>query len=66
MKESEFESTEQENACERERLEILRREIMIGVADVENGRISNRTVEEIAADVAKSDDQPTHPSTGSG
>jgi antitoxin ParD1/3/4 len=42
-----------EKALEQERLEILRREVMIGLDDVANGRISNRTIEEIAAEVAK-------------
>jgi hypothetical protein len=54
MDKSESELTEQARAIERKRLEILRREIMIGVADVANRWFSNRTIEEIAADVAKS------------
>jgi hypothetical protein len=51
------EPAEQASALEQKRLEILRREIMIGVADVANGRLSNRTIEEIAADVAESMDE---------
>ena len=45
-----------ERALEQERLEILRREVMIGWNQAKNGQFSNRTIEQIAADVAKDDD----------
>lgn len=45
-----------EKALEQERHEILRREVMIGWNQAKNGQLSNRTVEQIAADVAKDDD----------
>lgn len=45
-----------EKALEQERLEILRREVMIGWNQAKNGEFSDRTVEQIAADVAKDDD----------
>lgn len=45
-----------EKALEQERLDILRREVLIGWNQAKNGQLSNRTVEQIAADVAKDDD----------
>jgi antitoxin ParD1/3/4 len=42
-----------EKALEQERLEILRRAVLIGVDDVTNDRLSSRTIEDIAAEVAK-------------
>jgi len=42
-----------EKALEQERLEILRREVLIGLEDVANGRLSSLTIEDIAAEVAK-------------
>jgi antitoxin ParD1/3/4 len=42
-----------EKALEQERLEILRRAVLIGVDDVANGRLSSRTIEDIAAEAAK-------------
>ena len=44
-----------EKALEQERLEILRREVLIGWNQAKSGKLSNRTVEQIAADVAKDD-----------
>jgi antitoxin ParD1/3/4 len=37
-----------ERAAYEEKMAILRREIQIGIDDIEAGRISNRTVEDIA------------------
>jgi antitoxin ParD1/3/4 len=45
-----------EKALEQERLEILRREVMIGWNQAKKGEFSDRTVEQIAADVAKDED----------
>jgi antitoxin ParD1/3/4 len=45
-----------EKALEQERQEILRREVTIGWNQAKNGQLSNRTVGQIAADVAKDDD----------
>ena len=42
-----------QKALEQEQLEILRRAVLIGVEDAENGRLSIRTIEDIAAEVAK-------------
>ena len=42
-----------DKALEREKLEILRREIAIGLEDVAAGRFSHQTVDEIAAEVMK-------------
>jgi len=44
-----------EKALEQERLEILRREVMIGWNQADQGQLSERTVEQIEADVAKDD-----------
>ncbi len=40
-----------EKAGEQEKLEILRRAVMVGVEDMRQGRFSTRTVEQIAEDV---------------
>jgi antitoxin ParD1/3/4 len=45
-----------EKALEQERLEILRREVLIGLDDLANGRLSSLTIEQIAAEVAKDGD----------
>lgn len=45
-----------ERAVEREKLNALRREIDIGLDDVESGAFSNRTVEEIARAVLRGDE----------
>ena len=45
-----------EKALEAERLEILRREVLAGWNQTKNGQLSDRTVEQIAADVAKDDE----------
>ena len=57
---------ERTSALAREQLMILRHEVMIGLRDVENGRLSDRTIEEIASDIAKADRRRTHPPTSSG
>lgn len=45
-----------EKAMEEERLQILRREVMLGLNQAKNGEFSDRTVEQIAADISKNDD----------
>lgn len=42
-----------EKAAKQEQLEILRREVMVGVDQASDGAFSDRTVEDIATDVAK-------------
>jgi hypothetical protein len=52
MDQAETGQSEHESALAQERLDILRREIAIGLNDVANGRLSSLTIEEIAAEVA--------------
>ena len=42
-----------EKAGEQEKLEILRRAVMVGVEDVRQGRFSSRTIEQIAEEVER-------------
>lgn len=45
-----------EKAMGEERLEILRREVMFGWSQANNRELSDRTVEQIAAEVSEDDD----------
>ncbi len=46
-----------EKAAEQEKLEILRRAVMVGLDDVRQGRFSTRTVDQIAEDVERENDR---------
>jgi len=52
MDQAETGQSEQDSVLAQEKLEILRREIAIGLNDLANGRLSSLTIEEIAAEVA--------------
>lgn len=42
-----------DKALEQEKLEILRREVAVGLEDVAAGRISRKTIDEIAAEIER-------------
>jgi antitoxin ParD1/3/4 len=46
-----------EKASEREKLELLRRAVMVGVEDIRHGRFAGRTVDEISDDIDRDDEQ---------
>lgn len=45
-----------EKAAEQEKLEMLRRAVMVGVEDVRKGRFATRTVDEISDDIDREDE----------
>ena len=45
-----------EKAAEQEKLEMLRRAVMVGIDDVQHGRFATRTVDEIADDIDREDE----------
>ena len=45
-----------ENAMEREKIEMLRRAVEVGIEDVRQGRFATRTVDEISDDIDHEDE----------